>query len=1330
MVSASQQTFYGSPEAAANSREITAGHPAAGPETSSFLTANGSRDSHAETLADGRKNRSPRAGRPYRGISWEGIRGLIDAPGAVKKDDAPFVILSTYAGCDGRTHAVQRERGSFGGLAVDIDTGNPTLAEVLAAISAVTGGAMAEIYSSSSASPDCRKWRVLIPLAVPVAGEDYADTQAALFDLLRTQGLTCDFTLTRAAQPVYLPNVPPTRRGEDGRPLFYQSHHAEGPPLDLTAGTAIVEARAALRARRDARQAESAARAAEAAAKRQARIQATGEDFDPVAHFEASHTVAACFAVYGFKRKPTGSGKDYSSPLSKSGSYSTQDRGDHWITVSAWAHDHDIGRVSKNGNRYGNAFDLFVAFEHGGDRRAAVLAYLMELGRLGDSLDDIEPVIVERMPDRGDARTLDDWRQEMGIEFALALRQPGLHFDGSQTGSGKTTATVNAIQQAIKSTKREAEMLGEDVAPLERVLIAMPDHANIRGRVSDMQADGIDAVAYPERSAETCRNMEAVNQAQSLGLIAGAAVCWNCKSNDTCKTKPGQYLYELKQAEQADWAVCTHERLRLAAGSVTKGRDAIVIDEQPGDVLAPSVTVRVDDMMPVVTLARTVRDEYLFRRGRAVEPAPEERAFAAAIVGAYEAIVTAALQAVTAGVTDIPLPPPGAYGPWPEGVAAPACVPDHWQTTLLRWADDIGISVDLTDKRKREQFQKSLRLLTKVVTGGLESLHLLVDQTSRHEKQPDGTVKKWQPLHHFVCGKWKTPLPKVPVLCLDATTDPQDLRDATGREVIDHTPAGYLPNLTNVTQVPLDITASQSPSATAAVIEDHLHRHPDVQRLGVIGHREHIGAIMSDDSLLPPRLRARIAKHCYFGQGPDRASNDWHKDCDALITVGTLRPGGGAVRERLVRHGKREAAQQDGDWGPRHWEAVTVDGKTITVEGKGYRQADWHHAHAAISRAAGQQCGGRGRAITDKGIPVTYYTDEPMGVPVDDTVAPVAWAVREAVEAVIRCRDGQAGESSLFSIGNTYRKKSGSGVAVKASAVADLMMAEAAAAGERLGISGAAKRLRLARQHGRLESPEKGWLLVVGEPAPAVPVEAPAAAGQVVGPKPALLAPTSPAVVIRATGAAIPAHAVDVVAASTSETTTCISTESVPDARPRLLTDLRELLEERSAIMEHDGGLDRETADRLAAEMIMGRGASAPVAPPETVGVDHPSLMARMHPLVDQAVQRFGGTVRLISEDEDPFRTGWGQPIRKPLPGCCTCGSKERVDVPLHGGASVRRDCGQCGKFLEHAVWYGKRLLPPPVEVQPTGQGAGRQTNRLSFLAPAASTGHLLLPAG
>jgi hypothetical protein len=43
-----------------------------------------------------------------------------------------------------------------------------------------------------------------------------------------------------------------------------------------------------------------------------------------------------------------------------------------------------------------------------------------------------------------------------------------------------------------------------------------------------------------------------------------------------------------------------------------------------------------------------------------------------------------------------------------------------------------------------------------------------------------------------------------------------------------------------------------------------------------------------------------------------------------------------------------------------------------------------------------------------------------------------------------------------------------------------------------------------------------------------------------------------------------------------------------------------------------------------------------------------------------------------------------------PAKPVCRCGSTTWRDVPIHGGQSVRRDCGRCGRFLDFPVWYGK----------------------------------------
>ena len=36
----------------------------------------------------------------------------------------------------------------------------------------------------------------------------------------------------------------------------------------------------------------------------------------------------------------------------------------------------------------------------------------------------------------------------------------------------------------------------------------------------------------------------------------------------------------------------------------------------------------------------------------------------------------------------------------------------------------------------------------------------------------------------------------------------------------------------------------------------------------------------------------------------------------------------------------------------------------------------------------------------------------------------------------------------------------------------------------------------------------------------------------------------------------------------------------------------------------------------------------------------------------------------------------------------CRCGTTTSHDVPIHGGQSIRRDCGRCGRFIDFPIWY------------------------------------------
>lgn len=45
------------------------------------------------------------------------------------------------------------------------------------------------------------------------------------------------------------------------------------------------------------------------------------------------------------------------------------------------------------------------------------------------------------------------------------------------------------------------------------------------------------------------------------------------------------------------------------------------------------------------------------------------------------------------------------------------------------------------------------------------------------------------------------------------------------------------------------------------------------------------------------------------------------------------------------------------------------------------------------------------------------------------------------------------------------------------------------------------------------------------------------------------------------------------------------------------------------------------------------------------------------------------------------------------IANCERCGSDEVVDVPVHDGLSLRRDCATCGATLGFPNWYGSNAI-------------------------------------
>lgn len=340
-----------------------------------FVTGRGQSDTHAVTLNSGKPNPSKDAGKPYSTVTGREIAAMVQNPPAVPKEQGPWFIPSTYHEADARSHDAQRLNGEFLWLPLDVDQNNLALDDVRAALDTVAPGASKMIYSTRSTTAGTRKWRGLIPLKSAIKGEDYHDVASAFCDLLEDASggvLIPDRKLTLPGQLVYLPN----------RGAHYEFHLDKAARLDLTPDHPIMQRVAETRRLR----AEAEREAAAERARRAARRAAQAEDSDsPVDHFNQRHSVEDLLLKYGYKR--AGHSQDYRSPAQSSGSYATRCYGEYWISLSGSDAAQEIGNATANGNRFGDAFDLFAHFDHGGDFKRAVNAYAHEVRLLTPQRD-------------------------------------------------------------------------------------------------------------------------------------------------------------------------------------------------------------------------------------------------------------------------------------------------------------------------------------------------------------------------------------------------------------------------------------------------------------------------------------------------------------------------------------------------------------------------------------------------------------------------------------------------------------------------------------------------------------------------------------------------------------------------------------------------------------------------------------------------------------------------------------------------------------------------------------------------------------------------------
>jgi hypothetical protein len=331
-----------------------------------MATFAGQHDSHIDT------------GEDYSTVTLEAVFAM--KPQAKSKTAGAAFLPSNYHSYDARSHDAQRGHGRFVALIGDVDKGDLSLDTIRDATEHFADGAAWLIYSSANSRDGDRRWRVVLPLSAPVAFEEWYDAQTAFFTFLESAGIPMDRAMSRPGQPVYLPNVPyaykdgTPLRNADGTPIYYQSESSglDVPGLDITRGivaggiASIKQKRAA-----DDRERELVRRAA--ADRHANRPRADGANI--IERFNASTSLATMLELCGYEQSPRSS-EDWRSPIQTGDTYATRIIEGKWVSLSASDAAAGVGSAHRAGC-YGDAYDLYVHFKHGGDHKSAY----RELGR-------------------------------------------------------------------------------------------------------------------------------------------------------------------------------------------------------------------------------------------------------------------------------------------------------------------------------------------------------------------------------------------------------------------------------------------------------------------------------------------------------------------------------------------------------------------------------------------------------------------------------------------------------------------------------------------------------------------------------------------------------------------------------------------------------------------------------------------------------------------------------------------------------------------------------------------------------------------------------------
>lgn len=298
----------------------------------------------------------------YDQIDLKDIRALVDNPQQVDKSQAQWLIPSTLPS---RVFKEQEASGEYYLLWADIDKYSPDFDKLVEIVKSIFPGHDFEAYTTSSATEDSQKARILVLLNKPLSFEDWMLCQQILNDLLKERGITPDRANERAAQLCYLPN-----RGE-----FYKSANSRNGeffnPLEQWLRNVQIK-RDTIKAAVERLNAEKDA----AESRRKALISSDADD-NAIGAFNKAYSVIEILLQAGYEQR----GDSFRHPASISGSFSASVKDGRVHSLSC----NDPLYTGGSGGGAHDAFSAFTVLFCDGDQNVA----LREAGDIWLTIDGV-----------------------------------------------------------------------------------------------------------------------------------------------------------------------------------------------------------------------------------------------------------------------------------------------------------------------------------------------------------------------------------------------------------------------------------------------------------------------------------------------------------------------------------------------------------------------------------------------------------------------------------------------------------------------------------------------------------------------------------------------------------------------------------------------------------------------------------------------------------------------------------------------------------------------------------------------------------------------------